>query len=175
MAASDRDTEPARPPGPPIRLYVLHVVLTLVWVLVTGAFSLINLIIGYVLAWVALWVPRQLWGETRYFGHFGAIVRLVGTFLYELVESTLSVLRLVYTPGLPFRSGIIAVPLDVRDDVEVMLFANLISLTPGTLSLDVSDDRRTLYVHAMALEGDADAQKRDLKRTFETRIREATQ
>jgi multicomponent Na+:H+ antiporter subunit E len=55
-----------------------------------------------------------------------------------------------------------------------MLFANLISLTPGTLSLDVSDDRSTLYVHAMDTD-DADGEKADMKRTFEKKIREAMQ
>jgi len=155
----------------PINLFALHAVLTLAWVFVTGTLTGLNLVIGYVLAGIALWIPRAIWGETTYFARFRRVFGLVGTFIYELVESGITVLKLVYSPNLEFRSAIIAVPLDTRDDLEIMIFANLISLTPGTLSIDVSDDRRTLYVHSMAIE-DAEADKRDLKRTFEDRVRE---
>ncbi|SDF77033.1 multicomponent Na+:H+ antiporter subunit E [Limimonas halophila] len=156
----------------PVNLFVLHAILTLAWVLVTGTLSGLNLVIGYVLAGIALWIPRGLWGDTLYFARFRRVLSLAGTFIYELVVSAIQVLQLVYTPRLQFQSGIIAVPLDARDDLEIMVFANLISLTPGTLSMDVSDDRETLYVHSMAIE-DPEADKHDLKRTFEDRIREA--
>ena len=70
------------------------------------------------------------------------------------------------------RSGIIGVPLDAPTDLEITTLANLISLTPGTLSLDVSTDRKTLYVHAIEME-DAEQLKKSLKRTFEQRIMRA--
>jgi multicomponent Na+:H+ antiporter subunit E len=67
--------------------------------------------------------------------------------------------------------GVIGVPLDARSDVEITVLANLISLTPGTLGLEVSPDRRTLFVHAMHLEGsDAEALRRTLKHDFEGRV-----
>lgn len=47
------------------------------------------------------------------------------------------------------KPGVIALPLSARTEMEITLVANLISLTPGTLSLDVSDDRKVLYIHAM--------------------------
>jgi multicomponent Na+:H+ antiporter subunit E len=52
------------------------------------------------------------------------------------------------------RPGVIAMPLEAKTDGEITMVANLISLTPGTLSLDVSDDRKVLYIHAMFLDGD---------------------
>lgn len=155
----------------PINLFALHAILTIAWVLVTGTMTGLNLIIGFVLAGIALWIPRGLWGDTAYFVRMRRALGLVATFIYELVESGLTVLRLVYSPRFNFRSAIIAVPLDARDDLEIMIFANLISLTPGTLSMDISADRETLYVHSMAVE-DPEQDKRDLKRTFEDRVRE---
>lgn len=154
-------------------LFGMNVGLALAWALVTGSFTLINLFIGFVLAFVALWLPRRLWdADSKYFERFWLTIRLVLVFLWELVISAVTVARLVLTPGLKFRSGIIAIPLDTRSDLQITLFANLISLTPGTLSLDVSDDRRTLYVHAMDTVN-PEADKRSMKQAFEKNIAEA--
>jgi multicomponent Na+:H+ antiporter subunit E len=60
----------------------------------------------------------------------------------------------------------VAVPLDAKTDLEIAVLANLITLTPGSLSVDVSDDRRTLYVHAMFV-SDPDQVRTEIKRRFE--------
>ncbi len=65
-----------------------------------------------------------------------------------------------------------AVPLDARTDGQIAVLSNLISLTPGTLSLDVSPDRRTLYVHAMSVSS-PDVLRREIKEGFERRVLEA--
>lgn len=166
-----RELSPAT--GPQwMNLFVFHVLLTLAWGFVTGTFTFINLFLGFVLAYVALWLPSRLWGEVKYFRRLWLLVRLAAVFLYELAISGLTVARLVLSPRLGFRSGIIAIPLDARNDLEITLFANLISLTPGTLSIDVSEDRRTLYVHAMATD-DPEADKAAMKQAFEKNIAEA--
>ncbi|WP_206607747.1 Na+/H+ antiporter subunit E [Ferruginivarius sediminum] len=155
-----------------INLFVFHVLLTIAWGFVTGSFAFVNLLAGFVLAYIALWLPSRLWGDVKYFRRLWLILRLIGIFFYELAISGFTVARMVMTPGLNFRSGIIAIPLDARNDFEITLFANLISLTPGTLSIDVSADRRTLYVHAMATE-DPEADKKSMKEAFEENIAEA--
>lgn len=76
-------------------------------------------------------------------------LRLAGLFFYELALSVKVVVVAVLTPGLPMRSAIIALPLDVKSDAGIALLANMITLTPGTTSLHVSDDRKTLYCHVM--------------------------
>jgi multicomponent Na+:H+ antiporter subunit E len=71
------------------------------------------------------------------------------------------------------RPGVIAIPLNARTDVEITLLANLITLTPGTLSLDVSADRSVLYIHVMYIDNDdIDAVRRKIKEGFERRILE---
>lgn len=70
-------------------------------------------------------------------------------FVRELVMSSLVVARDVLRPGARYRSAIIGVPLDLRTDAQITVLANMVTLTPGTTSLLVSDDRKTLYVHAM--------------------------
>jgi multicomponent Na+:H+ antiporter subunit E len=73
------------------------------------------------------------------------------------------------TPNLYVKPGIIKIPLDVETNVEISLLANLITLTPGTLSIDVSDDKKVLYVHTMYVE-DKEKFIREIKDGFEKRI-----
>lgn len=74
---------------------------------------------------------------------------LILLFVRELVLSALKVAWLVVQPKPRIRSAIIAYPLTVTSDAQIALLANMITLTPGTLSVDVSGDRKTLYVHAI--------------------------
>ena len=84
--------------------------------------------------------------------------------------SSIRVATEVLTPGYGMRAGILAVPLSVKSEFGITLFANLISLTPGTLSLDVSDDREYLYIHAMYIDLGIDEDAIELKRTLESRV-----
>ncbi len=69
--------------------------------------------------------------------------------------------------------GVIAIPLEARTDVEITLLANLITLTPGSVSLDLSEDRRVLYIHAMYIDGgDVEAYRRSVKEGLERRVLE---
>jgi multicomponent Na+:H+ antiporter subunit E len=77
----------------------------------------------------------------------------------------------VVTPHYTMNPGIVAVPLDATSDAEITLLANLITLTPGTLSVDVSSDRKVLYVHVMFVT-DADLFRRQVKEGFERRVME---
>ena len=77
---------------------------------------------------------------------------LIGYFVKELLVSNFRVLWDVITPKHISHPGIIGVTLDAKTNLEIMLVANLISLTPGTLSIDVSEDKTILYVHVMFLE-----------------------
>lgn len=79
---------------------------------------------------------------------------LAGLFLYELGLSALRVAGLALSPRLDERlmPGFVDFPLTVTSDVEITLLANLITLTPGTLSVDVSADRRTLTIHVLNLD-----------------------
>lgn len=153
-------------------LFLLNIVLALIWSAAVGSFEPLSLAFGFVVGYAALWVARPLFGETTYFERFNRCVSLAGFFLWDLLVSSLYVAWDVITPRLYSRPGIISVPLDAKTDVEILTVANLISLTPGTLSLDVSADRRKLYIHVMFLD-DPEALRRDLKAGIERRILEA--
>lgn len=105
--------------------------------------------------------PRRLW----------MLVVLAAIFFRELLASSISVARAAFARSPTLSPAIIAVPVELRSDFAIATLANLVSLTPGTTSLHVSEDRSTLYVHCL----DAPSVEQvisDIKTTFERRIQE---
>lgn len=99
---------------------------------------------------------------------FGGLILLL---LRELVMSSLLVARDVLRPGHRYRSAIVGVPLEIKGAAGISILANMVTLTPGTTSLLVSDDEDVLYVHAMNNET-PEATAETIKRSFETRVME---
>ncbi len=94
---------------------------------------------------------------------------LLVLFVRELIVSALKVAWLALQPRLTIRPAIIVYPLTVTTDAQITLLANMITLTPGTLSVDVSADRRTLYIHAIDM-ASKEALIGDIAAGFETKI-----
>lgn len=153
-------------------LLLINLLLMLAWGAMTGSFSELNLAFGFLLGLGAIWLIREQVGTSGYFGRIGRILSLLLLFLKELAMSAFRVAVLVMRPDMKTRPGIFAFPLTVDRDFEIALLANLITLTPGTLSVDVSDDRKLLYVHCIDC-ADLDAAKRDIAEGFEKKILEA--
>lgn len=152
----------------------LNIILAISWVAFTGSVSLMGLVTGFVIGYGALWLIQPLIGTSTYFQRVTAWVKLVVMFHYELIVSSLEVAFDILTPRHRSRPAIIEVPLDVKTDTGILLVTNLISLTPGTLSLDVSEDRKTLLVHAMFAD-DPDALRKSLKDGMERWVIDAVE
>lgn len=153
-------------------LFIFNLLLAIVWVAVTGSASFINLVFGFVLAAIALAIVRSSYGGVLYLGRARRILALLVLFICELAKSVWAVAVAVMSPRIDVKPGIFAFPLTVDRDFEITLLANLITLTPGTLSVDVSDDRKMLYVHALDC-SDPEAIRRGIADGFEHRIMEA--
>jgi multicomponent Na+:H+ antiporter subunit E len=153
-------------------LFVFNLLLAIVWVAITGSTSFINLVFGFVLAAIALAIVRSSYGGVLYLGRVRRILALLLLFIRELAKSVWAVAIAVMSPRMDVKPGIFAFPLTVDRDFEITLLANLITLTPGTLSVDVSDDRKTLYVHALDC-SDPETIRRGIADGFERRIMEA--
>ena len=151
-------------------LLFLNIMLAFLWSALTGQFTLENITTGFILGYIVLYILRGVFGSGQYFSKGAQLVWFVAFFLWELLIANLRVARDVLRPGpLRIRPRVIAIPLELRGDVPVTLFANLLSLTPGSLSLDVSDDRKTLFVHVIHAP-DEEVMKRDIKRGFERQV-----
>jgi multicomponent Na+:H+ antiporter subunit E len=154
--------------------FSLNLILALIWVAMTGSVTTLNFLFGFMLGAAALWLVRDRLKSRRYFERLSSWLALMFVFVTELIKSTWSVVKLAWTPGQPYSTGFIAIPLHVKTDVEITLLANLITLTPGTLSVDVSSDRSTLYIHALDAP-DIAALRSDIANGFERRVHEAAQ
>jgi len=154
--------------------FALNLVLAFAWVAFTGTVSLSSLLIGFAIGYAALWMIQPLIGTSTYHRRVYAWIKLVVMFHYELIVSSLAVAVDVLTPRHRSNPAILEMPLDVKSDAGILLVTNLISLTPGTLSIDVSEDRKTLIVHAMFAD-DKDALLASLKDGMERWVIDAVE
>lgn len=135
--------------------FLLNVMLTLIWIALTGTFTYINFFIGFIISYFILWVISRNSEDKRYFTIAFKIVGFFFFFLYEMLKANIQVTYEVLTSNLHMKPGIVKIELDAQTDLEITLLSNLISLTPGTLVVDVSDDRKVMYIHGMYLEDKA--------------------
>lgn len=152
---------------------LLNILLAFVWALVTGAVSPQNLLVGFVLGYVTIAILQPLVGTDRYGSRIFYWIRFILWFFKELFMSSIRVAIDVLTPTDRMRvtPGVIGIPLDVRTDAEITMLANTISLTPGTLSLEVSRDRKTLYIHDMYIwNKDVPHERQAIKDSVERRV-----
>lgn len=153
-------------------IYVLSLMLAIIWAAITGSATIHNLVFGFVLSGAALWIVRDEMSAAGYLLRIGRILSLLLLFFKELALSAFKVAVLVTRRNMDLKPGIFAFPLTVDRDFEITLLANLITLTPGTMSVDVSKDRKFLYVHAIDC-SDVEATKREIADGFERKIMEA--
>lgn len=139
----------------------------------TGEYNFNNFLFGLILSFIILWIISGTEEESskKYFKIIPRILSFIFFFIWELTKANIQVAYEVITPNFNMKPGIIAVPLDAKSDLEITLLANLITLTPGTLALDVSTDRSVLYVHGMYVENKKEFIE-DIKQGFEKRLLE---
>jgi multicomponent Na+:H+ antiporter subunit E len=155
----------------PSAMFAGNLLLALVWVAMSGHFDVLNLAVGFAFGYLVLYLLQRVIGRSRYFARTMGLVRFAAFYVVEVVRANLRVAFDVVTPTDYAKPGVVAVPLDARTDVEITLLANLITMTPGSLAVDVADDRSVIYVHAMYLD-DPDELRRQIKEDFERRVLE---
>lgn len=147
-----------------------NVTLAVGWAALTE-FKVSNMLVGFVLGYFILWASPTVAERNPYFSRVRQLVGFVLYFFEALAAATLRISYDVLTPTHRMTPGVIGIPLDARTPGEITFLALVVSLTPGTLALDVSSDRRVLYIHAMYA-ADPEAVRRDIKQGFERRILE---
>lgn len=106
----------------------------------------------------------------RWPSRFAHAVGLAAFFAWALMVANIRVAIDVLRPHMAIRPAVIAIPLDVTSDAEILLLSMLINITPGSVTIDLSDDRRTLYVHVMHMTT-AEASRHEIKTGFERRVK----
>lgn len=152
---------------------VLNLFFAGAWVLVNSAYSIVDFALGFLLGLGCLWVTRPFGLDRSYFRRLKAALVLVLFFHYEMTVSVFRVAREVLTPTPESAPDIVHIPLDAKTDIEITLLANMVSLTPGTLSLDITEKRTHLIVHAMFAR-DHEAVISEIKNGLEKKLLEVT-
>ena len=97
-------------------------------------------------------------------------VELTAYFVKELLVANLRVAADVLSRDTVIRPAVVAIPLDITSDAEILLLSALINITPGSVTIDLSEDRRTLYVHVMHMTT-AEQSRHEIKSGFEQRVK----
>lgn len=151
-------------------LLFVNIALALLWSALTGQFTLENLTTGFLLGYIVLFLLRRVFPHGQYFSKTGQIVRFIAFFLWELLIANLRLARDVLRPGpLKMQPRVIGIPLEHHDNVPLLLLAVIVSLTPGTLLLDISDNRKTMFLHVIHAP-DEEQIEREIKQGFERQV-----
>lgn len=154
-----------------MNLFLWNVLLAFIYASVSDSFTPITLIFGFVLGYFVLFVSTHGARSKKYFHGVDELFRFAFFYLKEFLLAALRVTYDVLTPGNHMRPGILAIPLDAKSDGEISLLANLITLTPGGISLELSTDRKVLYIYEMYLDPKKDFIK-EVKEGLERRVLE---
>jgi multicomponent Na+:H+ antiporter subunit E len=153
-------------------MILANLLLALAWVGLNGHFTLDSLIIGAVIGRIVLLVLAK--GEVLPRTEVGRVERalsLLGYLLWQIVLANLRLARDVLSIRHRMKPGVIRLPLSVTTDGEILLLSAMINITPGSVALDVSADRQSMYVHVMHVRTLEDA-KLEIKNGFERKILE---
>jgi len=150
----------------------MNLLLSFIWVALTGSMYYTNFLFGFMIGFAILWIMNRTDEDRRYFYKVPQIISLVFYFVYEMLRANIQVAYDVMTPKYFMRPGIVKYPMNAKTEMEINLLSTMISLTPGTLILDISEDRKTMYIHVMYL-NDPEKFVRDTKKGLERRLLEA--
>lgn len=155
--------------------FLFNLLIAFLWMAINNNSSGSSFIVGYLLGIGLLLLFRKSRSQSRpfYLIRIWAVLKLLLIFARELTVSNFVVIGHIIRPKLAIRPGIFAYETALTTPWEVTLLSCLICLTPGTLTLDVSKDGKTLYIHAIDIK-DAELLVTQIRGTFERAIREVT-
>ncbi|WP_332648979.1 Na+/H+ antiporter subunit E [Lysinibacillus sp. 54212] len=152
---------------------LLNFSLAFLWMFLSSNFTANGFIIGFLLGLVSLLLMRRSFKERLYISMILALVKLVFLFLKELVLANIAVLQVVLKPKLDMQPAFFKYETRLTQDWEITLLSSLITLTPGTVVVHVSDDNKFLFIHAIDA-ADVDETIASIRDSFEKAILEVS-
>lgn len=154
-----------------VKHFLMNLLLSFIWVALTGDLFFANFYVGFILGFFILWLMNREESDKRYFHRVPKLILFVFYFFYELIKANLQVAYDVVTPNYYMSPGIVKFPTNAQSDFEINLLSTVISLTPGSLILDISEDKKVLYIHVMYLK-DREKFIQQIRDGFERRLLE---
>ncbi len=149
----------------------LSLVLLSVWLLLFNTVAPGHVVLGGLLAVSLPLFTRRFWPEAPKCGHWLRLSRFALTVLFDIVVANVAVARLVLGSNARLHPAEVQIPLDLSDPFAITLLASTVSLTPGTVSAEISEDCRSLEVHCLDLD-DAEDLIRTVKTRYEAPLKE---
>lgn len=128
---------------------LLSVILLVLWLLLVNELSLGHLLLGVLLGWVVPLYTARFWPDEVRVRRPLVLLRFIVVVLYDILVANVTVARLILGPAERLQPGFLTMPLALRSEVAISLLANTISLTPGTVSVFLTADRRCLVIHSL--------------------------
>jgi multicomponent Na+:H+ antiporter subunit E len=152
-------------------LLLNNLLLAIIWVMATGTLTEENFIFGFIISFLILYLITVNKKERKYFTMLPKLLSFIFFMLWEIVKANFHALRDSLYSKSKLSPAIVKYYLKAESDVEITLFANIVSLTPGTLVMDVSDDKKVMYIHVLHLENKKDFID-EVRNKFEKRLLE---
>lgn len=152
-----------------LRQIVLNLFLAFVWMLLHNSFTVANFLSGYIVGAIVLFIFRRSLPGDLYLSRVWWVIDLTLVFLWEVLKANFIVAGLALARKIELNPGVVRVPLELESDLAIVILANMITLTPGSLSVDITPDRKQFIVHVLNMTSE-DEVRREIKETFERRI-----
>jgi multicomponent K+:H+ antiporter subunit E len=149
----------------------MTVSLFVAWLLLHNAVTGGLVVLGVILAVGIPLFTDRFWPEYPRTLRLVPLARLVAVVLFDIVIANLRVALLIIGPARRWKPSFIVIPVDLRQPFSITLLASIISLTPGTVSANLSGDRRSLLVHDLSVD-DPDVAVKRIKDRYERRLKE---
>lgn len=150
---------------------VINLLLSFFWLLVTGSYTVNNFLLGFILGLLLVYLLRSVLPGRFYIITLYKVIKLIWVFLIELIKANIDVIRIVLQPSLKNEPAFFTYNTDLKTDWQVVLLSNLITLTPGTIVVGLSDDRTKIYIHAIDF-GEKEEEIEGIKSSLEKVVRE---
>ncbi|MCF6217544.1 MAG: Na+/H+ antiporter subunit E [Gammaproteobacteria bacterium] len=150
---------------------IFSLVLLVVWLLLNNTLSAGHILLGSVIALVLPWATAGFWAEQLHLHKPGLAIKFLLLVLWDITVANIQVAKLILSPRRKLRPAFVHYPLDMDNEFAITVLAATISLTPGTVSIDVNDDHSMLLLHGLDVDDEA-ALIAEIKSRYEAPIKE---
>lgn len=153
---------------------LLNIAMAMVWEFLFPAWTLSAFLAGYAIGAVILTFVFLRNKKNFYLYRIYKAFVLLLIFFREILLSGVNVFRYAFMPLSRLHPGVVKMEVDFEHEMELVLISNMITLTPGTMTLEISPDNKTIYIHALDC-SDPEALIAQIRQTFENRIKEVAE
>ena len=129
--------------------FVLNIILAIIWMFLSGSYTFNNFLLGFLIGIGLVYLFKKVLPGSFYLKRVYKVIKLIVVFFIELMKANIDVSKIVLQPRLKNQPGFFIYHTDLKHDWQIVLLSNLITLTPGTVVLGISDDRTKIYINSI--------------------------